>query len=286
LEVPFDLGLDRLLGLADACPDLRAGVLCVAASVLEFCPGSELADQMVVVAFGVWDSDLAASQFFRALAVSLKIDPQTVLPQILDGALKICGLMDSADEGQILAAIKLIAKVARHSRDIFGFVDFGRVVQLCTEFESVPVRVAAYRLLRKGIRTQCRIAGLIIEGGVAARLPAELGLGNYGLRNSVVRLLSRMLKYGGTATADSFSNAAVVAGLLEAMEADVEKLNLAVIKSLLAIVDRAVCLGETAVFEAMADAAFVERLGVFAESAGLVELQVKAECLLGRLHPQ
>jgi hypothetical protein len=103
------------------------------------------------------------------------------------------------NEGQINnATMKLILKVMkvapRKKIEILRYLEFTTIIRMSLELE-MDCRIRAYRLISKGIRTKSAIIGMMIESGLFDRLPDELKLGNYTLRNAVMKLVSRTLKY-------------------------------------------------------------------------------------------
>jgi hypothetical protein len=134
--------------------------------------------------------------------------------------------------------LSLLKRAPKVRAELLGFIDFGDVCKFSLRYEG-KTRSAAYRLLAKGIRTQCEIVTIIFDSEFGNRFKRDLQNGGYSLRIGVLKLICRILKYGKHDDRTSmFVEPDVVAVILEFLNIEDKKLNITVVKSLIIILKR------------------------------------------------
>jgi hypothetical protein len=288
IEFPFNIIHQILDEISQKWSRLRPIIFDICCFILQHWTYCHLLSDAIFTGFLIFQNDnINPSNFFHTIRIALFARPKdtvTALEDIRQFYLKISELIRIDDEPLSFATIRLILsllkRVPKVRAELLGFIDFSDVCRFSVRYEGKS-RSAAYRLLAKGIRTQCEIVTIVFESGFGTRFMEDLENGCYSLRIGVLRLISRMLKYGKYDERTSLlvePNVAEV--VLEFLSVEEKKMNLTVVKALFIMVKRG-GEHENEISAVILNSGHISLIKGFAENCG--ELQVHSMKLLERI---
>jgi hypothetical protein len=293
VDFPFDTTMDRLLAICDSFSELRQPVLILCASVIEFFPKCYLVNELISTGFAIFGIDLDPTEFFHAIRVAIRVIP-VELVQYLKGIdnlfvnlasliLADCPLSEIHSGASMRLFLAILTLEASFAIEAMSYIDFDEVI--CAALQGGDkVRIAAYRLLDRGLRTRSSITASICEANLIDQFPNDIENGGFSLRISVVSLVGTILKYSRF---DPRTEVLLSPGFLEAildlLDAGSPQLDLAVLECVAKLVDDAIADRGGEGLGLVTTSGFMECLDEFAGDEACSARAIVAETLRAKI---
>jgi hypothetical protein len=186
-----------------------------------------------------------------------------------------------------LSAMRLLLQILKSDSavgiDALSYVDFDNVIAVTLHFEG-KTRIAAYRMLGKAIRTRSSLVGKICDAGLLELFPRDIEDGSYSLRVAVVRLISRILEFASfDPRTKVLSSVEFLRPVLDFVDADSRKLDLAVLRSFSIVLDQLLRTGHDDIMAIVSDEDFLNLLDRFSDDELFLKRGIAAASLRNRI---